>query len=635
MAKAGYKGLVEYLNDTYFNLLSEAAANYVRYHGRDFTTEYIPFTTAPPEVGDCRITSLYTEALPNDYVCLHCNVNVEVIITGHVQGKRKGGIEQDTCQLWLSMNLKAKFVDTFEGMKVVDCRLLEDKERFQMRSASTSSFVPYIKEEDLEYHAQKFLEKYYPEALKTPMPLSMRELTKRMRLKVLTGRLKGGIFGKCYFKDKKGRTKDGAETVIKRGTIVCDTNAFFFNGVGSLNNTIVHECVHWELHRKFFALMHLLNSSLSYIGCTVLGEDVKMFDPSLAESYKWMEWQANALAPRILMPAEMTKLKFEQIKAEEVIKGEKNFALIYQRTIDRLAAFFDVTVTSVKIRLLELGFDYLKGIHDYIDNKPTKPYLYNASKIKPEQSFSAGFVDAVVSSTFNMQLREALGKRTVVYANGFFVLNDRKYTYKDKESGRQELTDYALAHMDECCLVFDHERTNKSSFNDKYYSMCFLCRSQGNEFNSNINAADDHNSSILSRAANLDLSEEQAELDEAQRLIRSMNGSFAEALQFLMTEFGYSKHSLMTETRIDDHKIAKFLSDDGCLPSKREALALCAGMRLYPPVAAHFMRIAGVTLNLSTDVDLTYNFLLTTKYDEGLEAWDDQLDAANKSELKL
>lgn len=635
MAKAGYKNLVEYLNDNCYDLLVGAAARYVNSRWRDFKTDYIPAPNAPPEVEDCRITSLYTEALENDEVYLFCNVSVDVVVTGHINGERKKDIDQDTCPLWLSMKLKAKFKEAFESMKVVDCRLLEEKERFQMRTASSKSFVPYIQEEDLEYHAQQFLEKYYPEALKKPMPLDMRILLKRMGLKARKGNLKGGVFGKCYFVDKKGKAKDGTETTIERGTVVFDEDAFFFSGIGSRNNTIVHECVHWELHRKFFALVHLLNPSLSCIACTTLGADVKISDPSLAEEYKWMEWQANALTPRILMPAEMLKLKFEQLKAEEVSRGETNLALVYQRTIDRLATFFEVTVTSVKIRLLELGFDYLKGIHDYIDNRETKPYLYNASKIKPEQSFSASFYDAVASGSINLQLRECLEKRTIVYASGFFVINDKKYTYKDRESGRQELTDYALQHMDECCLVFDHERKNKSSFNDRYYSMCYLCKSQRNEYNSNIDSRDEHNAKLMARAASADLSDVQVELEEAKRLIRSMNGSFAEALQFLMDEYGFSKHSLMSETRIDDHKIAKFLSDEGVLPSKREVLALCAGMHLYPPVARHFIKLAGISLNMATESDLFYDFLIRDCYDEGLEAWDEHLDDIDKAEWKL
>jgi Zn-dependent peptidase ImmA (M78 family) len=52
-----------------------------------------------------------------------------------------------------------------------------------------------------------------------------------------------------------------------------------------------------------------------------------------------MEWQANALAPRILMPADMMKLKYEQVKAEIVASGETDLREIYKQTINKLADF--------------------------------------------------------------------------------------------------------------------------------------------------------------------------------------------------------------------------------------------------------------------------------------------------------
>lgn len=634
MAKK-YAGLKEYLNEEYFNLLSDAAAGYVNAHKYTFKTEYIPFFQDDPEVESCAISSLYTEALTGDYVYIHCSVSVSVLISGFAYGKRHNDVDTDTIPLWLSIKLKAKFTDKFEDMRVVDVRLLEDRESFKMRAASTKNFVPYIQEQDLEYHAEQFLGKYYPEALKTPTPISMRELTKRMGLKVLMGNLKGGAFGKCYFRDHRIKGKDGNTVTIERGTILCDKTAFFFNGIGNTNNTIVHEAVHWDLHNKFFALMHLLDESLSNISCTVLGEDIPPISPSLQEEYKWMEWQANALAPRILMPAKMTKLKFEQIAGEEANSGETNLAVIYERTINRLATFFGVTVTSVKIRLLELGYDHLKGIHDFVDNHPTKSYLYNAKEIKPEQSFSAGFYDAVANGTINLQLREHLEKGTIVYAGGFFVINSKKYTYRDKETGRQELTDYALEHMDECCLVFDHERKNKNSFNDKYYSMCFLARSRNNEFSSNIDSGDEHNSAVMARATEMaDLSDELSEIQEANRLVRMMNGTFGEALQMLMKENGFSNASLYKASGINDHKIADFIAgrDE---PSKKEAVVICAVLELYPQVAHKLLETASIRLSPVSEQDCAYEFLIQTRHWAGLDAWNEQLHDADRSDWVL
>lgn len=241
----------------------------------------------------------------------------------------------------------------------------------------------------------------------------------------------------------------------------------------------------------------------------------------------------------------------------------------------------------------------------------------------------------MANGTINKQLRDCLEKRTIVYASGFFVINNKKYTYKDKETGKQELTDYALEHMDECCLVFNHERKNHNSFNDRYYSMCFLARSRGKEFNSNVNSADEHNSAILESASQLaDLSDEIFEIQEANNLVRNMNGSFAESLAFLMKENGFSNNSLYSESYINDHKIAQFLSGEK-EPSKGEVLAICAAMHLHPIVTHKLLEVAGKRLNLSTEMDGAYDFLIREYYDQGLDAWNAQLNAIEKVEWTL
>ena len=142
MAKTKFRTLAEYLTDNYYDLLAEASYVYIEQHKFDFKTDYIPFTTEEPELDSCSITSLYTETLKDDYVYIHCSVSVSVVVTGFAYGRRKGDIDQDTVPLWLSIKLKAKFIEQFEQMEVVDVRLLEDRENFRIRVASTKNFVP-------------------------------------------------------------------------------------------------------------------------------------------------------------------------------------------------------------------------------------------------------------------------------------------------------------------------------------------------------------------------------------------------------------------------------------------------------------------------------------------------------------
>ena len=88
---------------------------------------------------------------------------------------------------------------------------------------------------------------------------------------------------------------------IDGGTILVDPRNFLLRNLGSANNTTIHECVHWDKHRKVFELEKLFNADASCISCEVVGGASATIAKQVTEM---MERQANQLAPRIQMPAE-------------------------------------------------------------------------------------------------------------------------------------------------------------------------------------------------------------------------------------------------------------------------------------------------------------------------------------------
>jgi Zn-dependent peptidase ImmA (M78 family) len=72
----------------------------------------------------------------------------------------------------------------------------------------------------------------------------------------------------------------------------------------------------------------------------------------------WMEWQANGIAPRILMPRETVGAAFERFKLEccENPFIAANLIPPERWIIEQLAAFFQVSKQSAEIRLKELGY---------------------------------------------------------------------------------------------------------------------------------------------------------------------------------------------------------------------------------------------------------------------------------------
>lgn len=162
----------------------------------------------------------------------------------------------------------------------------------------TKFLIPYIYAKDLDTHAEKFLSKYYPAALKNPMPLPINEILASMRLKMFLAPLPENVFGRTYFKDASVEIFDNSDDRniikenIKPGTILVNPDNFFMRNIGSVNNTIIHECVHWEKHLKFFELQKILNPNFSSISCAVI-ENHKKGSSDISEELSWMEWQAN------------------------------------------------------------------------------------------------------------------------------------------------------------------------------------------------------------------------------------------------------------------------------------------------------------------------------------------------------
>ena len=81
-----------------------------------------------------------------------------------------------------------------------------------------------------------------------------------------------------------------------------------------------------------------------------------------------MEWQANAIAPKILIPAKTGRAKLsELLYALSRAFPSDSKASIMQLAISEFADFFKVSTMAAKIRAIELGFDQAAGVFNYVD----------------------------------------------------------------------------------------------------------------------------------------------------------------------------------------------------------------------------------------------------------------------------
>lgn len=103
-------------------------------------------------------------------------------------------------------------------------------------------------------------------------------LVEALDLTIQSHRIKddSSVFGQIYFEEADADIYDeDAEkdvlTHIKGKTILVDPLVYLLRNIGSVNTTIIHECVHWDKHRKAFVLERLYNEAASCISCEVVG----------------------------------------------------------------------------------------------------------------------------------------------------------------------------------------------------------------------------------------------------------------------------------------------------------------------------------------------------------------------------
>ena len=253
------------------------------------------------------------------------------------------------------------------------------------------------------------------------------------------------VFGKVFFDDAMTVVKDsntGLATIkpIKKGTILVNESPFGVTDPHILNNTILHECVHWLLHRPAFQLAKVWNREYAATACRKLKID--------SSTHKWtslerMEWQANSLAPRLLMPDWVTKfIANEWLMRYEPLPSN----LRMERTIDQLCRFFDVSRQMAKIRIKELGFEGAEGAFAYYETR----------------RYNIGFDNAVREASRNPRFWKAIASGHYTYVENCFVVRDRKYICRDQD-GVLRLTTYAKSHPDECCLSFALQRSTQTT----------------------------------------------------------------------------------------------------------------------------------------------------------------------------
>lgn len=559
------------------------------------------------EVVDTKVIFANVSDLPDSKIAFDVAIEAELYV-------RESDYHYDTdesCTEWFMLRCSGDLSKNLDDLYIASVKPYNGKSR--MPKALDDSLVPLTRSDDLESIANDFLERNYPQAFKKPVAIDPSELAKAMGLTIDIRSITEdfSVFGQLCFRDCTAELYDDntekTESVeIKAKTIIVDPKAYFLRNLGQVNNTIVHECVHWDQHRKAFELERLYNESATQIRCKVAGGAGN----SNKTATDWMEWQANALAPRIQMPLAPFKTKAYELMREYRTKSGSDDILDYiEPLINGLSTFFGVSRTAAKIRMVDAGFHEAVGAFNYVDGRYVQTHTFKKDSIKRNQTFSVPAQDAAILFFTSLDFRNTVQDGSYIYVDSHYVINDAKYVTVDGE-GSLCLTKYARRHMELCCLAFDMEV--KSGQKERYHTECFLNKDKDSPVtfdikysNGNQYSSPEKQKEIL--AATL--------LEEAKILQEGLPGTCPLALQKMMKLRNVSYAELERRIGLDDQTISRIVNGERD-PNTESLVMICLGLHLPPGVSEHIISHSPCPLVLQKDAHLWYRFALMYKYPE-------------------
>ena len=566
------------------------------------------------ELIDMHIKTVYTSDSHGDNINLDVVVEAELKIAETIRRNR----ETSEAEQWFRIPCSADLSDgDLKSIVVGEPEVYSKKARSRKRRL-TNDLVPVIAKDNFDSVAKAFLNDYYPEALVEPMPVDVEEVVRRMGLDIeyvsLTNDL--SIFGKMVFNDCEVDIwcddKHIYESIeVKRGTILVDRNVYFMRNLGTVNNTVIHECFHWHKHRKYHWLRNVYDTdSDAHIMVCPVFEKPYLSTKEKWSDWDWMEWQANGVAPRILMPKEQTKVKIEQLISKyEVLfgKGKKARLEVLQGVVKELASFFGVSVVSAKIRMMDLGYKDAEGVFTYIDDHYISSYAFNVESKDSMQSFCISLDDSFHQYYTNGDFRNIINSGKFVYIDSHHVLDNSKYVGR-LDNGTAYLTDYAKLHIDECCLRFDLIANTKARPEyDRYYdSVMFRDATIDYSRIPNFNQ-DKHNLELIHRDE--DLKKFYYEIADEFIATQDVSQTFSQLAWQIIRRKGINKQAFQDRTLLSTKMYERIENDELSNPKLETVMAICVGLNVGGIQGEKLLACAGYQLN-DTLLHIIYKKLL-------------------------
>lgn len=619
----------KYIFDTYQDLIIKTVRGFIfnNKDNTDLSTYMVPEPNGYIEFDDFELYKIYYEVVDNSKLKLEIIVIADVIVRQYI----KGEMELDTKSKYVSVYVDMELDSGIKIFNIYNAEFKSDQYKKTKNLMLSRDWVPYISKKEFDNIAESFLKKYYPVALRQPTPIPVELIVAEMGLSIHREKLTldDSIFGKMVFKDTKVEVIEDGQLVFKpfsKGSILVDKDVVYKRNVGSFNNTVIHECVHWELHKVFHEIRMILNNEYSVASSWT--ED-NLADSSMWSPIDWMEWHANGIAPRILMPKVQTKIKIRELfQTLTLVNPDISRSELVREVVDELAEFFNVSKQAAKIRMIDLGYKEATGVYNYLDDRYMHNFAFELDAFDNGNSYTITSNDLFFEYCFNEEFKRIINSNRFLYIDNHLCFKDKKYISFTKDG--PIMTDYAYEHMDECCLLFKVKSKKLSSISDADYYDYVLNRGVTKE--SEIKADFEE---IIQNPSLMSQLEPSVLLELGNRisaLLKELPLEFSGTLKSHRKRKKCSQPLLARIVGIDERTLRKYETEDDYLPKLELALSFCFALKLFPPISEDLLEKAGYRLT-KTPHHQVYQLLLSTNYYKPIAEINSMLQAADMKTL--
>lgn len=580
--------LEQFIYEVCYDLIYNEVSKHVFEHSAQLDLRY----SRVKDPDTARLTSMIIAGARNIHTNedqLSFDATLDCTIELEKEGYR-GPINHDHNQ-WLEISCNATIEDRLTKLNVSNIKNYKPIQKStSSKSTASTNIVPIIRKDDLDDEATSFLERYYPEAISNAIPVPIHEIIKdNMGLNVIHGHKLSddfSIFGQiCLSKNNLTLynifENEERQLEVERGTILIDPYTYINRNFGCVNNTLAHEAFHWHRHRLYAAIKTMVRKeNIIAHRCPA---HIKYVKGKPWTDEERMEWQANKIAPRILMPLDNFTRKVKQLYQEYGYTQSDQQDQVLECIIDELANFYKVSKQSAKIRLIDIGHTEAANVYNYEDhNEPTTENI--------------SYREAFYEYSDNEEFRKIVDSGSFRYVDGHYVIADPKYVTVNSD-GTVVLSQYALDNIDECTLKFTYHQVNIEKHGE--YHQDIFHRTNINTYAQLPQYDSNQNTEVIQRAH--DLQQKREQFDSQYAIHELSYKSFWEKVHEILVLKKWNAVIFADKTLLHEINFSHAVNNHSSLPSIRTVIAICAGLDLDINMTNELLHLAGHALNGSRE----------------------------------